>query len=44
MWQTIEDWEAWKNSETRTANESEFKDYIVGQAEFEHYSLGLPWE
>ena len=44
MWHTIEDWEAWKNSETRTGNESEFKDYIVGQAEFEHYSLGLPWE
>ena len=44
MWHTIEEWEAWKNSETRTANESEFKDYIVGQAEFEHYSLGLPWE
>ena len=44
MWHTIEDWEAWKHSETRTTNESEFKDYIVGQAEFEHYSLGLPWE
>ncbi len=44
MWHTIEDWDAWKTSETRTANESEFKDYIVGQAEFEHYSLGLPWE
>jgi heme-degrading monooxygenase HmoA len=43
MWHTIEDWETWKNSETRTANESEFKDYIVGQAEIEHYSLGLPW-
>ena len=42
MWHTIEDWEAWKNSETRTANESEFKDYIVGQAEYEQYSLGLP--
>ena len=44
MWHTIEDWEVWKNSETRKGNESEFKDYIVGQAEFEHYSLGLPWE
>ena len=44
MWHTIEDWEAWKNSETRKGNESEFKDYIVGQVDFEHYSLGLPWE
>ena len=44
MWHSKEAWEAWKNSEARTANEREFKDYIVGQAEFEHYSLGLPWE
>jgi heme-degrading monooxygenase HmoA len=44
MWHTIEDWEVWKNSETRKANETEFKDYIIGQAEFEHYSLGLPMD
>jgi heme-degrading monooxygenase HmoA len=42
MWDTIEAWKTWKNSETRTATEAEFKDYIVGQTEFEHYSLGLP--
>ena len=42
MWQDIEAWEAWKNSETRLANEAEFKDYLVGQTEYEHYSLGLP--
>jgi heme-degrading monooxygenase HmoA len=41
MWQTREAWETWKNSETRAVNESEFEDYIVGQPEFEHYSLGL---
>jgi heme-degrading monooxygenase HmoA len=41
MWQSIDYWQAWKNSETRMADEKEFKDYIVGQAEFEHYSLGL---
>lgn len=44
MWHTLEDWEAWKNSDTRTANEVEFKDYIVEKAEFEPYSLGLPFE
>ncbi len=44
MWQTREAWEAWKQSETRKANESEFEDYIIGPAEFEHYSLGLPME
>jgi hypothetical protein len=44
MWHSIEEWEAWRNSETRTANENEFKDYIIGETEFERYSLGLPFE
>lgn len=42
MWQTREAWESWKNSETRLANETEFKDYVVGSTEYEYYSLGLP--
>ena len=42
MWENIEAWETWKNSETRVANEAEFKDYFVGSTEYEHYSLGLP--
>lgn len=41
MWQSMESWETWKNSETRIANEAEFKDYVVGSTEYEHYSLGL---
>ena len=44
MWENIEAWEAWKNSEIRKANVAEFKDYLVGVAEHEHYSLGLPIE
>lgn len=44
MWQDIEAWETWKNSETRLAYENEAKDLLVGQAEYEHYSLGLPFE
>ena len=44
MWDNMEDWKTWKNSETRLANEAEFKDYLVGQTEYEHYSLGLPLE
>jgi heme-degrading monooxygenase HmoA len=44
MWQKKEDWEAWKNSETRKANEAEFKDYLVGQTEYEHFALGLTQE
>ena len=42
MWQDLEAWESWKNSETRKANETEFQDYVVGPTEYEHYSLGLP--
>lgn len=41
MWHNMEAWETWKNSETRIANEAEFKDYVVGSTEYEHYSLGL---
>ena len=44
MWDNIEAWEAWKNSETRKANVAEFKDYLIGVAEYESYSLGLPLE
>ena len=41
MWQNKEAWEAWKNSATRKATETEFHDYIIGQTEYEHYTLGL---
>ncbi len=44
MWQNREAWEAWRNSDARKAIVSEFKDYIVGETEYEYYSLGLPLE
>ena len=44
MWESMEDWQAWKNSETRKANVDEFKEYMIGETEYEHYSLGLPLE
>ena len=44
MWKDIEAWEKWKNSDLRQANENEAKDYLVGPTEYEHYSLGLPFE
>lgn len=44
MWESVEAWEAWKTSEVRMTNENEFKDYIVGATEYEHYSLGLSFE
>ena len=42
MWENIEAWEKWKNSETRIANEAEFKNYLIGETEYEYYSLGPP--
>jgi heme-degrading monooxygenase HmoA len=44
MWEKFEAWNAWKNSEVRMANEAEFKDYMIGETEYEHYSLGLSIE
>jgi heme-degrading monooxygenase HmoA len=44
MWENFESWNDWKNSETRKANEAEFKDYLIGETEYEHYSLGLSFE
>lgn len=44
MWDNLKSWEAWKNSDVRKANEAEFKDYFIGETEFEHYSLGLSSE
>lgn len=42
MWESMEAWEAWKNSDARKDNVAEFKDYMSGETEYEHYSLGLP--
>ena len=44
MWKDIEAWESWKNSDIRLANENEARDLLVGPTEYEHYSLGLPFE
>ena len=41
MWETLEAWEAWKNSEERKAHVAEFKDYYVGEEKFECYTMGL---
>ena len=44
MWENIEAWEAWKNSDERKAYVDEFRDYYVGEAEYEYYGLGLQTE
>ncbi|MBT8371228.1 MAG: antibiotic biosynthesis monooxygenase [Deltaproteobacteria bacterium] len=44
MWENRDAWETWRISETRMKIKDEFKDYLVGQTGYEHYSLGLPFE
>ena len=44
MWQDINSWETWKNSEARVANENEVKNVLAEPTEYEYYSLGLPFE
>ena len=41
MWQNIENWNSWKNSEKRKTIESQFSDYLDGPTEFEHFFIGL---
>ncbi len=44
MWQTIDDWEAWRDSEERHANEARFKEIIAADPVYESYFLGLEWQ
>ena len=44
MWQNMESWEAWRNNDARKEIVAEFREYIIGETEYEHYSLGLPME
>ena len=44
MWQDINSWETWKNSEARAANETEVENVLAEPTEYEYYSLGLPFE
>ena len=41
MWETVEAWKAWRNSDERKACVDELRDYLVGEAQYEHYALGL---
>jgi len=42
MWQGIENWNQWKESDLREENEAEFEALLVGPTEYETYNLGLP--
>jgi heme-degrading monooxygenase HmoA len=41
MWQKIENWDQWKNSEERAENEAKFEALIDGRTEYETYNLGM---
>ena len=41
MWESLEAWKAWQNSDERKAYVNEFKDYYIGETEYEYYNLGL---
>lgn len=43
MWQTPEDWEAWKNSNSRHENEILIEKLVEGSPEIEIYNLGVPY-
>ena len=41
MWQKIENWNQWRNSDLRAENETEFEALLDGPVEYETYNLGL---
>ena len=36
MWQSMEAWETWRNSAARQEIVAEFREYIIGETEYEH--------
>ena len=41
MWQKIENWNQWKNTDLRSEIESGFESLIDGSTKYEAYNLGL---
>lgn len=41
MWQKIENWDQWKNTDVRAENEAKFEALLDGPTEYETYNLGL---
>ena len=41
MWQKIENWKQWKNTDLRSEIESGFESLIDGSTKYEAYNLGL---
>jgi len=41
MWQTLENWNSWRNSPQRKAIEETYKGSLDGPTEYEFYVLGI---
>ena len=41
MWQKIENWNQWKNTDLRSEIKTEFEALLDGPTKYEHYNLGL---
>ena len=41
MWQKIENWNQWKNTDLRSEIESGFESLLEGSTKYEAYNLGL---
>jgi heme-degrading monooxygenase HmoA len=41
MWQKIENWNEWKNSDLRAEINAEFETLLDEATKYEHYNLGL---
>lgn len=41
MWQELDSWKKWRNSEQRKAHESEFDQLLEVPAEYEVYNVGM---
>ena len=39
-WRSIDQWNEWKNSDQRKANEEKFEKYLDGSTEYEVFDLG----
>ena len=40
-WQSIADWNEWKNSDQRKSNEEKFEAYLDGSTEYEVFDIGI---
>ena len=40
-WRSMEDWNKWKNSELRKANEGEFESFLAQPIAYEFYYMGI---